>query len=162
MPFVTERWLGGTLTNLRTIRQSVRRLEEIERMAEDGTYELISKKEALGHEREKVKLAKVLSGIREMDRLPGMAFIVDTRKERIALNEARKLGIPVVGVCDTNADPGSVEHPLPGNDDAIRSIRLFSSFIADAVLDVKASQLEGRDPVEPAAAGSESADVAQA
>lgn len=151
MPFVTERWLGGTLTNLRTIRQSVRRLEEIERMAEDGTYDLLSKKEVLRHEREKAKLLKVLDGIRDMDRPPGLIFILDTRKEKIALNEASKLGIPIVGVCDTNSDPERVDYPLPGNDDALRSIRLFASFAADAVLDARAHQLEGRDPVESVA-----------
>ena len=151
MLYVTERWLGGTLTNLRTIRQSVRRLEDIERMAEDGTYDLISKKEVLGHEREKSKLLKVLDGIRAMDRLPGLVFILDTRKEKIALNEANKLEIPIVGICDTNSDPERIEYPIPGNDDAIRSIRFFASFVSDVVLDAKATKLEGRDPVEPAA-----------
>jgi small subunit ribosomal protein S2 len=158
MLHVTERWLGGTLTNLETIRRSVRRLEDIERMAEDGTYDLISKKEALGYERKKEKLVKVLDGIREMGRLPGLLFVVDTRRERIALNEARKLGIPVVGIVDTNADPELVDYPVPGNDDAIRSIRLFASFAADAVLDARATQLEGKEAVEPvAAAGPEAA-----
>ena len=149
MLFVTERWLGGTLTNLRTIRQSVRRLEEIERMAEDGTYDLLSKREVLRREREKAKLLKVLDGIRGMDAPPGLIFILDTRKEQIALSEANKLGIPIVGVCDTNSDPERVDYPVPGNDDALRSIRLFASFAADAVLDARAHQLEGRDPVEP-------------
>jgi small subunit ribosomal protein S2 len=158
MPYVTERWLGGTLTNLRTIRRSVRRLEDIERMSEDGTFDLLSKKEALGLERERAKLAKVLDGIRSMERLPGMAFIIDTHKERIALNEANKLGVPVVGVCDTNADPERCEYAVPGNDDAIRSIRLFSSFVADAVLDAKATKSEGRETQpEAVPASSESA-----
>jgi len=150
MPYVTERWLGGTLTNLRTIRQSVRRLEEIERMADDGTYELLAKKEVLKLEKERVKLSKVLQGIRDMDKLPGLVFIVDVRKERIALNEAHKLGIPIVGICDTNADPSNVDYPIPGNDDALRSIRLFASFAADAVLDARAPELEGREAVQPA------------
>jgi small subunit ribosomal protein S2 len=159
MPFVTERWLGGTLTNLRTIRQSVRRLEDIERMSEDGTYELLSKKEVLLLEREKGKLLKVLDGIRDMDKLPGLVFIIDTRKERIALNEANKLGIEIAGVCDTNADPQRCDYPIPGNDDALRSIRLFSSFLADVVLGVRATQSEGRDAAapEPAAEQAEAA-----
>jgi small subunit ribosomal protein S2 len=149
--YVTERWLGGTLTNLRTIRQSVRRLEEIERMAEDGTYSLLSKKERLELEREKARLLKVLDGIREMRNLPGMIFIVDTRKEKIALKEANKLGIPIVGICDTNSDPEKIDYPIPGNDDAIRSIKFFASYVADTVLDAKATVLEGREAVEPAA-----------
>jgi small subunit ribosomal protein S2 len=153
MPSVTDRWLGGTLTNLRTIRQSVRKLEDIERMSEDGTYDLISKKEALRHEKQRAKLLKVLDGIREMDRHPGLVFVIDTRKERIAINEANKLGVPIVGVCDTNSDPDAIDYPIPGNDDAIRSIRLMASFAADAVLDAKARELEGREAVEPAPAG---------
>jgi len=145
MPFVTERWLGGTLTNLRTIRRSVRRLEDIEKMSEDGTFDLLSKKEVLRLERERAKLEKVLGGIRTMDRLPGVVFIIDTHKERIALNEANKLGVPIVGVCDTNADPERCEYAVPGNDDALRSIRLFSAFIADTVLDAAATKNEGKD-----------------
>ena len=145
--FVTERWLGGTLTNLRTIRQSVRRLEEIERMAGDGTYDLISKKEILQLEREKDKLVKVLDGIRNMSKLPGLIFIIDTRKEKIALKEAGKLGIPIVGICDTNSDPDPIDYPVPGNDDAIRSIRFFASYVADVVLEAQTTKLEGRDPV---------------
>jgi len=145
MPFVTERWLGGTLTNLRTIRRSVRRLEDIEKMSEDGTFDLLSKKEVLRLERERAKLERVLGGIRTMDRLPGVVFIIDTHKERIALNEANKLGVPIVGVCDTNADPERCEYAVPGNDDALRSIRLFSAFIADTVLDAAATKNEGKD-----------------
>jgi small subunit ribosomal protein S2 len=153
MPYVAERWLGGTLTNLRTIRASVARLESIERMSEGGTYDLISKKEAQRYEKEREKLVRVLEGIRTMDRAPGLLLVVDTRKEKIALNEARKLGIPIVGVCDTNADPEGLEHPIPGNDDAIRSIRLFAAFAADSVIDGKASVLEGGEPSETASAG---------
>lgn len=145
MLHVTDRWLGGTLTNLETIRKSVRRLEEIEKMAEDGTYDLISKKEILRHERQKAKLAKVLDGIRSMEGPPGLAFIIDTRKERIAVNEARKLGIPVVGIVDTNSDPERIDYPIPGNDDAIRAIRLFACYAADTVLDARAHVLEGRE-----------------
>jgi len=161
MMYVTERWLGGTLTNLRTIRQSIRRLEDVERMAEDGTYNLISKKEILQIEREKAKLLKVLNGIRTMGKLPGMVFILDTRKEQIAQSEANKLGIPIVGICDTNSDPEKIEFPIPGNDDAIRSIRFFAAFIADTVLEIKTTSLEGGDAVEPAAVmtGSESGEA---
>jgi len=152
MMFVTERWLGGTLTNLRTIRQSIKRLEDVERMAEDGTYNLISKKEILQLEREKAKLVKVMDGIRTMNKLPGLIFILDTRKEKIAQSEANKLGIPIVGVCDTNSDPEKIEFPIPGNDDALRSIRFFASFVADTVLEVRTTSLEGADAVEPAVA----------
>ena len=160
MPCVTERWLGGTLTNLRTIRQSVRRLEEIERMSEDGTYDLLAKKEVLLLEREKTKLLKVLDGIRDMDRLPGLVFIIDTKKERIALNEANKLGVGVIGICDTNADPDRCDYPIPGNDDALRSIRLFASFAADAVLAARASELEGREARAREEQASEQAETA--
>jgi small subunit ribosomal protein S2 len=161
MMYVTERWLGGTLTNLRTIRQSIKRLEDVERMAEDGTYNLISKKEILQIEREKAKLLKVLDGIRAMGKLPGMVFILDTRKEQIAQSEANKLGIPIVGICDTNSDPEKIEFPIPGNDDAIRSIRYFAAFVADTVLEVRTTSLEGGDAVEPAAVmtGSESGEA---
>lgn len=154
MLFVTERWLGGTLTNLRTIRQSIKRLEDVERMAEDGTYELISKKEILQLEREKAKLIKVLDGIRKMDRIPGMVFILDTRKEKIAQSEANKLSIPIVGICDTNSDPEKIDFPIPGNDDAIRSIKFFASYVADTVLEAKTVAAEGADAVEPAAVAS--------
>ena len=161
MMYVTERWLGGTLTNLRTIRQSIKRLEDVERMAEDGTYNLISKKEILQIEREKAKLLKVLDGIRTMGKLPGMVFILDTRKEQIAQSEANKLGIPIVGICDTNSDPERIEFPIPGNDDAIRSIRFFAAFVADTVLEVRTTSLEGGDAVEPGAVmtGSESGEA---
>jgi len=159
---VTERWLGGTLTNLQTIRRSVRRLEDIERMAEDGTYDLISKREALRHERKKAKLLKVLDGIRGMDRHPGMIFVIDTKREKIAVKEANKLGIPIVGVLDTNADPGLVQHPIPGNDDAIRSIRLFASFVADSVLEATAAATEGRVEPQAVAAAEPPTEAAQA
>jgi len=164
MMFVTERWLGGTLTNLRTIRQSIKRLEDVERMAEDGTYNLISKKEILQLEREKAKLVKVLDGIRTMNKLPGLIFILDTRKEKIAQSEANKLGIPIVGICDTNSDPDKIEYPVPGNDDALRSIRFFASYVADTVLEVRTTSLEGADAVEPvepvvAATGGESGEA---
>ncbi|MCD4690619.1 30S ribosomal protein S2 [bacterium] len=153
--YMTERWLGGTLTNLATVKKSVGRLLDIERMAQDGTFELLSKKEVLTHEKHRVKLAKVLDGIREMKKMPGLLFIVDSHREKIAVSEAGKLSIPIVGVLDTNADPAPIDFPIPGNDDAIRSIRLFSAFVADCVLEASAARLEGSDAVVPAAAGAE-------
>jgi small subunit ribosomal protein S2 len=165
--YMTERWLGGTLTNLATVRKSVGRLLDIERMAQDGTFDLISKREVLTLEQRREKLANVLDGIRDMTRMPGLLFIIDSHREKIAVNEAGKLGIPIVGVLDTNADPDPIDYPIPGNDDAIRSIRLFASFVADCVLEANATRLEGRDAVapedvavtepEPAVAGVESA-----
>jgi small subunit ribosomal protein S2 len=133
--FVTERWLGGMLTNFSTIRQSVKRLRDLERMREDGTFEKITKKERLRIEKEIGKLDKVLGGIKDMGRLPGMVFVVDTRKERIAVAEANKLNIPVVGIVDTNCDPDPVDFPIAGNDDAIKSIRLLTRDISSAVHD---------------------------
>jgi small subunit ribosomal protein S2 len=148
MHYVTERWLGGMLTNFRTIRKSVGRLIEIENMATDGTFQLLTKKEILGIQKEKKKLEKVLSGIRDMTSLPGLVFVIDTRKERIAVAESRRVEVPIVGVLDTNSDPETIDYPIPGNDDAIRSIRLFSQFAADAVLEGKQSYLEGLDATE--------------
>ena len=150
--YMTERWLGGTLTNLATVKKSIARLLDIERMAQDGTFDLLNKREVLTHEKKRVKLANVLDGIRDMSKMPGLLFIVDSRREDIAVNEAGKLGIPIVGVLDTNADPDPIDYPIPGNDDAIRSIRLFSAFVADCVLEASAAKLEGRDAVVPEAA----------
>ncbi len=135
MFYVTERWLGGMLTNFETIRRSVRRLEQLEKAAQDGTYEKLPKKEVLQLERQKQKLEKMLGGIREMSRLPGMLYVVDTKKESIAVSEANRLGIPVVAILDTNCDPTVVDYPIPGNDDATRSVRLITRLIADAVLE---------------------------
>ena len=132
MFYVTNRWLGGTLTNWRTVRGSIDRLREIEQMAEDGTFEKLGKKEILSHQRHKAKLERNLGGIKNMGGLPGVVFVVDPRKERIAVAEANKLEIPVVAVTDTNCDPDQVDYIIPGNDDAIRAIRLFTARIADA------------------------------
>jgi small subunit ribosomal protein S2 len=134
MFYVTNRWLGGTLTNWRTVRTSIDRLREIEQMAQDGTFEKLTKKEVLSLERMKYKLEKNLGGIKAMNGIPGVLFVVDPRKERIAVAEANKLEIPVVAVTDTNCDPDAIDFPIPGNDDAIRAIRLFTSKIADACL----------------------------
>jgi small subunit ribosomal protein S2 len=134
MFFVNERWLGGLLTNFATIQRSLGRLRDIETMATDGRYDTLSKKEIARNEKERRKLAKNLEGIRGMARLPDAVFVVDTRKEKIAVDEARKLKIPVIGIVDTNCDPDEVDFVIPGNDDALRAIRLFASRIADAVI----------------------------
>jgi small subunit ribosomal protein S2 len=130
---VNQRWLGGLLTNFTTIQRSLARLRDLEAMETDGRYESLSKKEISQLEKEKRKLQKNLEGIRHMSRLPDALFVVDTRKEKIAVDEARKLKIPVIGVVDTNCDPDEVDYVIPGNDDALRAIRLFASKIADAV-----------------------------
>jgi small subunit ribosomal protein S2 len=134
MFFVNQRWLGGLLTNFTTIQRSLSRLRDIEAMETDGRYDTLSKKEIAQFEKEKRKLQKNLEGIRNMARLPDALFVVDTRKEKIAVDEARKLKIPVIGVVDTNCDPDEVDYVIPGNDDALRAIRLFASRIADAVM----------------------------
>ena len=134
MFFVNQRWLGGLLTNFSTIQRSLARLRDLEAMETDGRYETLSKKEIAQIEKEKRKLQKNLEGIRHMSRLPDALFVVDTRKEKIAVDEARKLKIPVIGVVDTNCDPDEVDFVIPGNDDALRAIRLFASRIADAVI----------------------------
>jgi small subunit ribosomal protein S2 len=131
--YVTERWLGGMLTNFQTIKQQIRRLKDLERGIEEGAYEFYTKKEQLLLEREREKLHKYLAGVKDMGRLPGAIFVVDARKETIAIKEANKLGIPVVAIADTNADPDVIDHPIPGNDDAIRSVSLITGAIADAI-----------------------------
>jgi small subunit ribosomal protein S2 len=134
MYFVNHRWLGGLLTNFSTIQKSIGRLRDIEAMAEDGRYDSLSKKEIARLEKEKRKLHRNLDGIRNMGKLPDAVFVVDTKREKIAVDEARKLKIPIIGLVDTNCDPDDVDFIIPGNDDALRSIRLFVSRIADAVL----------------------------
>jgi small subunit ribosomal protein S2 len=139
MPFVCQRWLGGMLTNYKTIRQSVKRLINLEKMAEEGGFDGLTKKEVLGLSREQEKLERSLGGIKAMKSLPDVMFVVDVDHEDIAIREARKLGIPVVAIIDTNCSPEGVEYVIPGNDDAMRAIELYSALIADAVLDGKAS-----------------------
>jgi small subunit ribosomal protein S2 len=134
MFYVNQRWLGGLLTNFSTIQRSLGRLRDLEAMVTDGRYETLSKKEIARNEKEKRKLQKNLDGIRHMGRLPDAIFVVDTKKEKIAVDEARKLKIPVIGIVDTNCDPDEVDFVVPGNDDALRAIRLFASKVADAVL----------------------------
>jgi len=143
MFFVNQRWMGGTLTNFKTLKKNIARLIEIEKMKEDGTVEKLPKKEVIMLEREHRKLIRGLGGIRLMVALPAAVFIVDTKKEQTALKEARRLGIPIVAIVDTNADPDEVDYPIPGNDDAIRSIKLLTGIIAEAVI-------AGRELAKPA------------
>lgn len=135
MPFVTERWLGGMLTNFATVRKSIKQLNKIEKMETDGTFERINKKERLMFTREKNKLLKVLGGITDLNRLPSALFIVDIMKEHIALEEARKLNIPTIAMVDTNSDPNLIDFPIPANDDATKSIQLIVRTITDSIVD---------------------------
>lgn len=135
MFYVNQRWLGGMLTNFQTIRRSIERLKKLEAMKNEEIYNLLPKKEILELEKERSRLEKTLGGIKNMDRLPGAIFVVDPKKEKIAVSEARKLGIPSIGIVDTNCNPEDVDYVIPGNDDAIRAIRLISSKIADAALE---------------------------
>jgi len=137
-PYVTHRWLGGMLTNYKTIRASIRKLRELEAQAADGTFEKLTKKEALMRTREMDKLEKSIGGIKEMGGLPDALFVIDVDHERIAIQEANKLGIPVIGVVDTNSNPDGIDYVIPANDDAIRAIKLYSSAMADAILEGKA------------------------
>ena len=139
--YVAERWLGGTLTNFRTIRRRVKRLEDIERMEKDGTFDKLPKKEVFGLKKEYDKLNKLLCGIREMHRLPQALFIVDPSKEEIAIREARKLNIPVFGIVDTNCDPDMVDYVIPGNDDAIRAVKLITGVMANAIVEANGGKL---------------------
>ena len=137
MYYVNQRWLGGMLTNFKTIKQRIDRLKELDAMVQDGTINRFPKKEILGLQREREKLEKNLGGIKKMNRLPGALFVVDTQREDIAVQEANRLGIPVVAIVDTNCDPDVIDYPIPGNDDAIRAIRLVTSKIADACMEGK-------------------------
>ncbi len=150
--FVTNRWLGGTLTNFKTIKQGIDRLKSIETMAEDGTYARLPKKEVAQLEREREKLEKNLGGIKNSSRLPGAVFVIDPKKEQLAVHEANRLGIPVIGLVDTNCDPEGIDYVIPGNDDAIRSVKLFTGKIADAAIEgaarYRASGAADRDAQE--------------
>jgi len=157
--YVNQRWLGGMLTNFSTVKQSIERLKKLDAMFEDGTIEAYTKKEALKMDKEREKLEKVLGGIKNMNKLPGMMFVIDPKNEEIAVQEAKKLGIPVVAIVDTNCDPDMIDHVIPGNDDAIRAIRLLTAKIADAVQEgadarnvVLQSGAEGADDLEEALA----------
>ena len=161
--YITERWLGGTLTNFSTIKKSIKRMKNLQKMATDGTYEKLTKKEILSRERELAKLTKVLGGIQDMNRLPGALFVVDTKKEQIAVAEANRLGIPVIGMVDTNADPTPIDFPIPCNDDAFKSIALITRAISDAVLEAKSGVAEAEQAqVEGGAEAAETAAAAEA
>jgi len=149
-PYVNERWLGGMLTNFATIRKSVKTLETKEKKASDGTYELISKKERLDNEKERAKLEKILGGIRNLKKLPGAILIIDIKKEDIAVAEARKLGVPIFAIVDTNVDPEMVEYPIPANDDSFKSIGLITRIVTDAILEGQKVAVEVRPPRQEA------------
>lgn len=146
--YVNARWLGGMMTNFGTIRRRISRLEQLNKMSEDGTFDRLPKKEVIKLQHDIEKLEKFLGGIKDMDKLPGALFIVDPRKERIAVSEAQKLGIPIVAIVDTNCDPDEIDHVIPGNDDAIRAVKLISSVIADAIIEGR----QGADSFEDAKA----------
>lgn len=164
---INQRWLGGMLTNFTTIKKSIERLKKIEAMKEDGTMSLLPKREVAGLEKERAKLDKNLSGIKDMKELPGVLFVIDPKKERIGIAEARKLSIPIVAVVDTNCDPDEVDHVIPGNDDAIRAIKLLTSKIADAVLEGRATlakdieQTEEQTQIDEKIQTEEAAEVAE-
>jgi len=145
MFYVSERWLGGMLTNFRTIRSNIKRLKELDMMSQDGTYDKLSKKEVAQLEKQRLRLEKIFSGIKELDVLPKLLFIIDTKKEKIAVQEANKLKIPIVGIVDTNCDPDVIDLPIPGNDDAIRAIRLFCRMVSDSVIEGLQEASEGQD-----------------
>ena len=142
MFYVNERWLGGMLTNFKTIQSRIARLKAIETMEQDGTFEVLPKKEVIELKKELAKLQKNLGGIKEMKRLPDAIFVVDPKKERICVQEAHTLGIPLIGICDTNCDPEELDYVIPGNDDAIRAVKLIVSKMADAVIEAKQGEAE--------------------
>ncbi|MGB7062159.1 MAG: 30S ribosomal protein S2 [Candidatus Zixiibacteriota bacterium] len=143
--YVTERWLGGMLTNFQTIKLNIKRLRDIERMKEDGTYNKLTKKEGLKLEKERIKLEKVLGGIKEMNRLPGLLYVVDAKKERIAVAEGSKLGIPIIAIIDTNSDPDPITFPIAANDDAIKSIKVITHQIAEAASEAERIKEEKKE-----------------
>ena len=152
--YENARWLGGMMTNFKTIQKRIKRLEQLRKMQEDGTFERLTKKEVIKLEQEIEKLEKYLGGIKSMDKLPGALFIVDPRKERIAVAEAKKLGIPIVAIVDTNCDPDEIDYVIPGNDDAIRAVKLIAATMADAIIEGRQG-LQEAAPVEEAAADAE-------
>ncbi|MDY6352578.1 MAG: 30S ribosomal protein S2 [Lachnospiraceae bacterium] len=156
MYYVNERWLGGMLTNFRTIRSRIERLKKIEKMESDGTFDVLPKKEVAGLKKEQEKLTKNLGGIKDMDRIPDAIFVVDPKKESLCVNEANKLGLTIIGIADTNCDPDELDYIIPGNDDAIRAIKLVVSKMADAVIEAKQGT-EASVPDKDASADEESA-----
>jgi small subunit ribosomal protein S2 len=166
MPFVNRRWLGGMLTNYKTIRQSIKRLKELEAMFDSGKFGRLTKKEILGLERELAKLLNSLGGIKNMGGIPDALFVIDVGHEEIAVKEAARLGIPVIGVVDSNNDPDGISYVIPGNDDSTRAIRFYASAVADAIIEARASMQDGTEAdfieIEDSAAGDVSADDAAA
>ncbi|HXV28657.1 MAG TPA: 30S ribosomal protein S2 [bacterium] len=161
MPYVNERWLGGMLTNFETVRKSINRLDAIDQMEQDGSFQFVTKKEVLSLKKEREKLDKNLAGVRKMRKLPGAVFVIDSKMEEIGVKEARKLGIPIVAILDTNCDPDMVTYPVPGNDDAIRAIKLFCELFAEAILEGK-NQYEQVLAEEQARLATEAAEQAAA
>ncbi len=167
MPYVTERWLGGMLTNFQTIRQSIAKLDKIEKMEQDGTMEGLPKKERMQMGKKKEKLISILSGIRNVRALPSVIFVVDTIKEHIAIAEGRRLGVPIGAIVDTNCDPDAVDYPIPGNDDAIKSVQLIITAISDAIIEERAKTVSAQEmkkaaeKKESSAKDVEAAEVAQ-
>jgi small subunit ribosomal protein S2 len=135
MPFVTERWLGGMLTNFATVRKSIKKMQNFEKMSQDGTYQNISKRERLMIDREKIKLEKLLGGIADLNRIPSALFIVDSKREHLAVAEAQKLNIPIFAIVDTNSDPTKVDYPIPANDDAAKSVYLITREFSNAIIE---------------------------
>ncbi len=157
--YVNERWLGGMLTNFKTVQTRIERLKEIERMEEDGTFDVLPKKEVIGLRKEMDKLQRNIGGIKEMKKLPDAIFVVDPKKERICVSEAHALGIPLIGICDTNCDPEELDYVIPGNDDAIRAVKLLVSKMADAVIEAKQGMMNevSDEEAEAAAVAAEGA-----
>jgi len=155
MPFVCERWLGGMLTNFATVRKSVKKMQNIEKMNADGTYATFSKRERLQIDREKIKLERVLGGIADLNRIPAALFIVDVKREHIAVKEAIKLNIPVIAICDTNSDPSVVDFPIPANDDAAKSISAITRYITDAIIEGMNERKKDKEEVEATKQGEE-------
>jgi len=150
MFYVNERWLGGMLTNFETIRKSISRLDDLDRMEQDGTFDLLPKKEVMDLRRQKERLERNLSGIREMKKLPSAVIVIDTIKEKIAVAEASKLAIPIIAIVDTKCDPDQIDYPIPGNDDAIRSIKLICEKLADAIVEGRSELLKEEEEQEEA------------
>lgn len=159
MPYIEQRWLGGMLTNFETVRKSVARLESIDKMEAEGGFKFVTKKEVGMLRKEREKLVKNLSGIRKMRKLPGALFVIDSKKEEIAIKEAIKLGIPIVAVLDTNCDPDLVDYPIPGNDDAIRAIKLFCELVSGVIIEARTAQ--AKPAAEVPAEGSENFETAE-
>lgn len=162
MPFTTQRWLGGMLTNFQTVRKSIKRMQNIDKMATDGTFERINKKERLMLDREKAKLQMLLGGIEDMTKLPGAIFIIDVKREHIAVSEATRLGIPTIGLVDTNSDPTVVDYAIPGNDDASKSVFIIVREIADAIMEGSMERKREKSEDEAAAPAAEKEAVSEA